>query len=201
MRLRILALAAVIAAGLPAFAAAATPSPKPAAKAAAKTTPAPRRTIPSRISIEAITPKSAYPTVPLQTSLIVDVNKLGQVTKARFEKTCKSATFNTQTFGNALQAFIRTPDGKAISGQYRLSYSYDPKKPLVRRIHRDVALLHPGGVDPNATGAAIEMMAQAHKNGVRDAQRAQAAASRPTATTAPAVHLPDLPQVMTSPSH
>jgi hypothetical protein len=188
MRLRTLTLAALIAAGLPTFAAAATPSP------------APRRTIPSRISIEAITPKSSYPTVPLQTSVLVDVNKLGQVTKARFEHACKSPSFNTQTFGNALQAFIRTPDGRAIPGQYRLSYSYDPKKPLRSRIHRDVALVHEGGVDANAPGAATEMMAVAHKNGLRAAQRAQAA-SKPAATTPPAVHLPDLPQVMTSPSH
>jgi hypothetical protein len=60
------------------------------------------------------------------------------------------------TYGNALQAFIRTPDGSAIAGTYRLTYDYDPKTKLVRR---GVGLVRSGGVDPNALGAVDKMAA------------------------------------------
>jgi len=117
-------------------------------------TPSPVPT-PYRVDLTKIQPKSLLPKVPLHTEFIVAVNKRGQVTRIISGKSSKDRTYNIQTAGNALQAFIRTPDGKAISGSYRLSYDYSPK---TTRIHRDVALVKAGGVDPNAEGAVYQMM-------------------------------------------
>ena len=100
-------------------------------------TPAPRPT-PYRIDLTKVQPKSLLPKVALHTEYIVAVNKLGQVTRIISGKTSKDRTYNIQTAGNALQAFIRTPEGKAIPGSYRLTYDYSPK---TTRIHRDVAAL------------------------------------------------------------
>jgi len=119
-------------------------------------TPAPHAT-PVRIDVTKLVPK-----VPLHTEYIVAINKLGQVTRVVSGKTSKDRTFNMQTFGNAMQAFIRTTDNKAIPGKYRLSYDYSPK---TMRVHRGVALVSQGGVDPNAEGAVYRMMDDVKKHG------------------------------------
>ena len=67
------------------------------------------------------------------------------------------AAFNTITRGNALQAFIRRPNGTAIAGVYKLLYDYSPKTKMV---HRDVRLVHAGGVNPNAKGAVTVQVEQ-----------------------------------------
>jgi hypothetical protein len=113
-----------------------------------------------RVDLTKIQPKSLLPKVPLHTEYVVAVNKLGQVTHIISTKGSKDPTYNLQTAGNALQAFIRTPDGKAIPGSYRLSYDYNPK---TARIHRDVALVAQGGVDPNEEGAANKMIDDVRK--------------------------------------
>jgi hypothetical protein len=105
--------------------------------------------------------------------------------------------FNAQTYGNALQAFIRTPDGKAIVGTYRLTYDYNPQ---TKRVRRDVALIKAGGVDPNAKGAVDEMEEVARKHPATEPPNA---AHSPVA--APSVHidprrLPDLPNIIRSPA-
>ena len=64
------------------------------------------------------------------------------------------------TYGNALQVFIRTPDGHAVAGLYRLSYDYAPK---TKNVHRSVALIRTGGVNADAVGAVDEMTADARK--------------------------------------
>jgi hypothetical protein len=127
--------------------------------------------------------------------LIVEVNRLGQVTRVRSIKPSHNPGFDRHAYGNALQAFIRTPDGHVVLGSYRLSYDYDPK---TLRVRRDVALVHVGGVNPNAKGAATEMMEIARRNGNR--QRATSATPKP-APTDNARRLPDLPQVMHTPPH
>ena len=127
--------------------------------------------------------------------MIVEVNRLGQVTRVRSIKPSHNPGFNRHAYGNALQAFIRTPDGHVVLGSYRLSYDYDPK---TLRVRRDVALVHVGGVNPNAKGAATEMMEIARRNGNR--QRATSATPKP-APTDNARRLPDLPQVMHTPPH
>jgi hypothetical protein len=93
------------------------------------------------------------------TEFVVEINRLGQVTRIRSHRDSDSATFNAQTYGNALQAFIRTPDGHVVLGTYRLTYDFDPK---TARVRRDVALVSQGGVDPDAKGAAIELIDKVH---------------------------------------
>jgi hypothetical protein len=93
------------------------------------------------------------------TEFVVEINKLGQVTRIRSARGSDSATFNAQTYGNALQAFIRTPDGHVVLGTYRLTYDFDPK---TARVRRDVTLLRQGGVNPDAKGAAIDLLEKAH---------------------------------------
>jgi hypothetical protein len=94
------------------------------------------------------------PTTAVHTEFVVEVNRKGQVTRVKSGKSCPDLSFNAMTYGNALQAYIRTPDGRAISGVYRLAYDYDPR---TKRVRRSVALLHAGGVDPNKLGAVDEM--------------------------------------------
>jgi hypothetical protein len=83
---------------------------------------------------------------------VVETNKLGQVTRATKVTRSNDRRFNAMTYGNTLQAYIRTPDGKAIPGVYRLTYDYNPAN---QKITRGVALVRMGGVNPNAPGAVI----------------------------------------------
>ena len=167
MRRAFLAVAALLAASPPAFAAN-SPTPPPGA-----------------IDVTKIQPKALLPKVPLHTEFIVEVNKLGQVSRVRSGKSSANPTYNAQTYGNVLQAFIRTADGKAIPGVYRLTYDYSPK---TARVHREVFLVKEGGVNPNAQGAANQMMDLAKRNRNRTPP--------PGLRPAPAPSLPDLPQVM-----
>jgi len=98
------------------------------------------------------------PSAPQHTEYVVEVNRKGQVTRVRSGKSSRDLAFNTMTYGNALQAFIRTADGKAIPGTYRLAYDYAPKS---KNVHRSVALLRAGGVNANAQGAVDRMTADA----------------------------------------
>jgi hypothetical protein len=183
MRVPVLAAAAVLAASSVALAA--TPAPKPASHATAKP-----------IDVTKVQPKELAPKKPLHVEYIVEVNKLGQVARVRSVKPSHDVPFDTHTYGNALQAFIRTPDGKVVLGTYRLTYDYDPK---TLRVRRDVALLKTGGVDPNAKGAAAEMSEIAARNRNRTPPPALTVTPGPV----PSVtirRMPDLPQVMRSPS-
>jgi hypothetical protein len=114
--------------------------------------------------------KALLPKTALHTEYEVAVNKLGQVTGAHAKVQSKDPNFNLQTYGNALQAFIRTDDGHAISGLYRLTYDYDPK---THRIGRTVALIHPGGVNADAEGAADAMIDTAKKEAAAAAAKAK----------------------------
>jgi hypothetical protein len=158
----------------------ATPSPAPA---------------PQRIDLSKLQSKTLLPKVPLHSEYIVAVNKLGQVTHVISGKVSKDKTYNLQTYGNAMQAFIRTPDGKAISGRYKLTYDYSPK---TTRIHREVALVERGTVDANAPGAVIEMYADVRKHQSQKSKASAAPAPAPTAAQTPGpqpsgtFRLPDL---------
>jgi hypothetical protein len=164
-------------------------------------TPAPVKT-PYRIDVTKIQPKALLPKGPLHTEYIVAINKLGQVTKIVSGKPSKDKTFNLQTVGNALQAFIRTPDDKAIPGTYRLTYDYNPQ---TTRVRRDVALVHAGGVDPNARGAALKMMddvqkfAKAHPAAAAAAEKEDQQHAVPL-TQASTGKLPDLNNILRSPA-
>lgn len=165
---------------------------------AASPAPAPTRT-PFRIDITKVQSTKLLPTKALHSEFLVETNKLGQVTKIVGGKLSKNGTFDTQTYGNSLQAFIRTPDGKAIPGTYRLTYDYNPK---TARVRRDVRIVKAGGVNADAPGAAVQMTEKLRK------QTPIPIPSKPSATPAPAPRatatinprsMPDLPQVMKSP--
>jgi hypothetical protein len=151
-RRRWLTALAVSTALLPASAFAATPSPSPHPKTQ------PQAGRPVRIDVTKVQPKSLLPKHVEHTEFTVEINKLGQVTRIKSQRWSDSATFNTQTYGNALQTFIRTPDGHVVLGTYVLTYDFDPK---TARVRRDVSLVSQGGVDPNAKGAASVLIQRA----------------------------------------
>jgi hypothetical protein len=151
---------------------------------------------PKRVNVKDLQPAELAPATNLHTEFIVEVNKFGQVTRVRSGKSSKNASFNAMTYGNALQAFIRTPDNHVVVGTYRLSYDYQYNKanPKESKVHREVALVRTGGVNPNALGAVTEMEGKIRPHTPLPAHPAPA----------PSVNiqrLPDLPQVMKSPSH
>lgn len=103
------------------------------------------------------------PRTPQHTEYVVEVNAKGQVSRVRSGKSAPDRAYDTMTLGNALQAYIRTTDGKAIAGIYRLNYDYDPRS---KRVRRTVRLVRSGGVDPKELGA-VEQMAQLARRGAR----------------------------------
>lgn len=137
--------------------AASTPAPK------ANPTPHPTRTLLIHL-----------PTVPLHTEMVVEVNKKGQVVRVKSTKWCKVSSFNVQTFGNALQMWIRRPNGTAQVGLYRVTYDYNPKKGMVER---HVAIISRGGTWGDQEGAADRLMRMAHEQAIK-AQQAQMEAQK-----------------------
>lgn len=117
------------------------------AAALAATTPAPHSTGHSVVI--------HLPNVPLHTEYVVEVNKLGQVVRVTTGKVSRDNRFNLQTYGNAMQMWIRHPDGTADVGLYRITYDYDPRAHSVRR---GVSLVKLGGTWGNAEGAASRMV-------------------------------------------
>jgi len=107
-------------------------------------------------------PEPKLPTTDLHTEFVVETNAKGQVTRVRSGKSSPNATFNAQTYGNALQAFIRTESGQGVTGTFLLTYDYSAKTHAVRR---DVRLVARGG-DPHAVGAVeqMERMAAQHRS-------------------------------------
>ena len=122
------------------------------------------------------------PTTKLHTEYLVEVNKMGQVVRVKSGKMSPNRLFDTETYGNALQMWIRHPDGTAEVGLYRVAYDYDPK---THHVHRDVAIVSAGGSWGEEQGAANQMIDLAHKES-RDAQK-RAAAQR--------ANLPSLDQI------
>lgn len=127
-------------------------------------TPAPRAT-PKLIG-------PVVPKVPLHTEFIVEVNKKGQVVKAESGKTCKDHYFNEHTLGNALQMWIRKPDGTAVVGLYRVSYDYEPTN---HGVFRNIEFVKAGGDWGDKQGAAIGMIndANAQQKAWEDFQKQQ----------------------------
>ena len=123
--------------------------------------------------------KVPAPSVPLHAVYTVETNKLGQVVRVVSAQASRDEHFNTVTRGNALQAFIRRPDGTAVAGVYKLTYDYSP---VTKDVRRNVQLVHPGGVNPNAKGAVtveLERNAKLHPlataDPLQEAKRATAA--------------------------
>jgi hypothetical protein len=118
--------------------------------AARAATPSPHPTI----------PPPPFPKVKLHAEYVVEVNTKGQVVKVKSGHGTKYATFNAQTYGNALQMWIRKPDGTAIVGLFRVSYDYDP---ATHHVDRKIALVSTGGNWGNQPGAATVMINTAKK--------------------------------------
>jgi len=149
---------------------------------AAAQTPAPGRT-PYRIDVTKIQPRSLLPTKPLHDDFIVAINKKGQVARVLSGHRSGNTAFDEHTYGNALQMFIRTTDGRVVLGKYRVNYDYDPH---TERIRRTIALVSTGGVDPNAVGAVADMLKHAHK---------APAAVIPAPTSGPSFNTNDMPSL------
>ena len=135
--------------------------------------------------------KVPAPNVPLHAVYTVETNKLGQVVRIVSANASNDARFNTAMRGNALQAFIRRPDGTAVAGVYKLTYDYSPQTKDVRR---NVQLVHAGGVDPDAKGyVTVELSKQKVQPGatpdpLQEAKRATAAGANS--------HLPDFDKIV-----
>ncbi len=92
------------------------------------------------------------PTRPVHTEYVVETNHFGQVTRVRSVRPSTDPPFNALTYGNALQAFIRTTQGRAVAGTYKLAYDYNPQ---TKNVRRSVALVRAGGVNADAPGAVL----------------------------------------------
>ncbi len=130
-------------------------------------------------SLAATTPKPSpkptptvihLPNTPLHVEVVVEVNKKGQVVRVKSAKPSKVRSFNIQTYGNALQMWIRKPDGSAEVGLYRVTYDYNPKN---QQVTRRVALVSLGGNWGNAEGAADVMIDLAKKQSAAAQKHAQ----------------------------
>lgn len=121
-------------------------------------------------AMAATPPPPVLPKIALHTEVTVEVNKRGQVVRITSTKPCKVNTFNIQTFGNALQMWIRRPDGTAQVGLFRVSYDYDPK---TKNVARHIALVKAGGNWGDAPGAANVMIENARKQALEAQKRSQ----------------------------
>lgn len=146
------------------FAATATPAP-------AQPTPA-ASSSPHRIAI----PPPSFPKEKLHAEYVVEVNKKGQVVKIKSGRGTKYGSFNAQTYGNALQMWIRRPDGSAVVGLYRVSYDYDPSN---HHVARHVALVSKGGSWANSEGAANVMMDTAKREAAEARKHPQSSPKLP----------------------
>lgn len=131
---------------------------------AAQSSPAPQPTLDAKAFTERLKESLKHHELPMprtpsgaqHVEFIVETNRKGQIARVRGGKESHDATFNAMTYGNALQAFIRTEDGHAIAGTYRLKYDYSPNTMMVTRT---VDLIRAGGVNPDAIGAVDDMAA------------------------------------------
>jgi len=120
--------------------------------------------------------KPRYPTRAQHTEFVVEVNGKGQVSRVRSGKRAPDTNFSAITYGNVMQTFIRTPDGNAIAGTYKMSYDYEPK---TQRVKRNVALLHAGGVNASAPGI-VDVLAERNRKGAAKARPAATASAVPS---------------------
>jgi len=100
-----------------------------------------------------------YPKAPQHVRYLVEVNRKGQVSKVRSGTRSQDARFDSITYGNVIQTFIRRSDGRAISGLFRVSYDYNPK---TQNVTRSVALLQAGGVNAAAPGL-VDVVAEMNR--------------------------------------
>jgi hypothetical protein len=159
----------------------------PAAASAASPSPAPM-------------PTPNLPNRPLHSVIDVEVNKRGQVVRIKGGRLSHDQIFDTMTIGNALQMWIRHPDGTAEVGLFRVNYDYDPR---THNVARHVTLISRGGTWANDSGAATKMIDAAK----REAQEAYARIKNDEQhrQAESAKHLPDInaavKRALASPTH
>ncbi len=73
--------------------------------------------------------------------------------------------------GNAMQMWIRHPDGKAEPGLYDVSYDYDPK---THNVQRHPSLVKSGGSWSNSPGAATIIIKDMQREALETAARLKA---------------------------
>ena len=133
-------------------------------------------------------PTPNLPNRPLHSTIVVEVNKRGQVVRiAKGGQLSHDSVFDTLSIGNALQMWIRRPDGSAVTGLFRVNYDYDPH---THNVSRHIGLISSGGDWSNDPGAATRMV-DAAKRETREAYlRMQAEEKKRQAQSAS--HLPDI---------
>lgn len=132
-------------------------------------------------------PTPKLPNRALHSSIIVDVNKKGQVVRVKGGTLSHDNIFDTMTIGNALQMWIRRPDGSALTGTFRVNYDYDPH---THNVQRHIALISQGGSWANEPGAATRMIQTAERETREAYERLQADEKRRQNDSAK--HLPDI---------
>jgi hypothetical protein len=120
-------------------------------------------------------PSPPQPATAQHTAYIVTTNKKGQVVTAKSEQNDRDKAFDLMTYGNALQMFIRTADGGAIPGRYRVTYDYSPE---TKSVKRNVALVAADGASADAPSAVDRMRADEQRSAER-AKQARKAKSSP----------------------
>lgn len=100
----------------------------------------------------------AAPQLPkreLHDRLLVEVNAKGQVVRVAHGDLSGDGTFDIMTIGNAMQMWIRHPDGSAETGMYSVTYDYDPS---THNVTRHPTLVSKGGSWANSPGAATRIV-------------------------------------------
>lgn len=132
-------------------------------------------------------PTPNLPNKPLHSIIVVQVNKKGQVVHVTGGRLSHNEIFDTMSIGNALQMWIRRPDGSATVGTFRVNYDYDPR---THNIQRRIALISTGGKWANQPGAATRMIQTAQQETRAAYERMQAQDKRRRQESAK--HLPDI---------
>ncbi|HET7814914.1 MAG TPA: hypothetical protein VFL13_11125 [Candidatus Baltobacteraceae bacterium] len=132
-------------------------------------------------------PTPNFPNKPLHSTYEVEVNHLGQVVRVAHGTFSGDQAFDTMTLGNAMQMWIRRPDGSAETGLYQVRYDYNVAK---RSVDRTPSLISKGGSWANAPGAATVILKDMKKQA--QAQYARLKAEQKKAQEERAKHLPDI---------
>ena len=132
-------------------------------------------------------PSVHFPDKPLHAKLIVEVNHMGQVVRVAHGDLSGDRNFDLMTIGNAMQMWIRHPDGTAETGTYTVTYDYNPKTHNVARVP---TLLKAGGDWANKPGAATLIIQDARRQ--QEAIDAQLRAEQMQKEKASEKNLPDI---------
>jgi hypothetical protein len=134
-----------------------------------------------------VLPTPNYPKKALRAQLQVEVNKKGQVVRVLHGDMSGDKAFDTMVLGNAMQMWIRHPDGSAQVGLYRVIYDYDPQ---THNVNRTPTLIKAGGDWANKPGAAIQIMKEAQRQA--EAYEKKVRAEQDAKEKANAKNLPDI---------